>query len=1066
MGEPQPGTSQSDGPSSQPKRGPGRPRKEPAVNSLVTRPKSAAPKPKPTPSASSPGPSTPARKRGRPRKDSTQAKVHEQPSSPPRRATRVSTGAMQRRSILDILDDVNARKDKDIFLPEKPENETPRPRGRPRIKPVNPEPDDTPKRGRGRPRKNPVAQDEEGKMTQEEEGMEEAHGLAVELEEEPGQSVGIEEEQGQSADMEEDQVQSGELEEEEPVMNESKRRKVDSDEEGALKPEMTSVMLEVVKDVDSAKTLQKVGESGKEESAKRKAMANVSSLSIAKVSGDKKQEGNKAEQIQESERVVQYGSAEEDNRHDQGAVVEYDPATGESRIIQFIEISKGSKDQQETEKLAATQVIDISKFQTKESEDEVHDKSFESEENASAQHVKNDANLNATGEAEMTLEEHEKFDEDIEGLDSHEVAADLQEIDFMDPRKALLEVEEFEEKERMKEEKQDPDFYVNDRRPLILKRRQLMKPRSYFSHREMFPKKFKPRRRFKCFICKQRFFSTEEEVDLHMCCHVSTIDRDQVQGESHSKQKLQDQGDNQEQGEEKTEEQGEDEGGNQGADQGGNQGADQGGDKGQVQVQGQIQTNNQVDGKDQVEGAYPIQEKYKCISCDYECPMWNRMLEHVVSHEENREKYKHCDFTRNILGDFMCPICKRKFDRKNNMKGHIQKVHYKQNKDCPICQKTLFAVDDKTFKRHLEKCEGKIFQCVHCSYSTPVSANYRKHVKVHTGQGYECEKCHRIFPTRQRYRVHCLIHDPNRIKSMCEHCGQEFMSDDAVKKHVVRVHTEVTELYQCSDCHFTAKLETDLRKHFSLVHNKKYKCGECEYRTNSEKAIKAHMEYHNPERRFPCTYDGCFYRGITHKQLTNHISQVHKTLSSHQCPICHKFYKKKTHLARHLVSHTGDKPYVCLDCAEEFTSHSGYYRHRNKTGHDAKREGIVSVPQNITIQYINPETELHFEGQEGMAIAGEESAAVEGITGEVHEIGGNSIIMVTQEEGENGQEVTYVLQMDEDGKATAVEATEETLAQIKLYQRQQEAANGQEEQVQVCIFENHFITFVLEVAQI
>jgi hypothetical protein len=37
----------------------------------------------------------------------------------------------------------------------------------------------------------------------------------------------------------------------------------------------------------------------------------------------------------------------------------------------------------------------------------------------------------------------------------------------------------------------------------------------------------------------------------------------------------------------------------------------------------------------------------------------------------------------------------------------------------------------------------------------------------------------------------------------------------------------------------------------------------------------------------------------------------------------------------------------------QFYSHTTYYRHRNRTGHDARREGVASVPQNITIQYMD-----------------------------------------------------------------------------------------------------------------
>ena len=344
---------------------------------------------------------------------------------------------------------------------------------------------------------------------------------------------------------------------------------------------------------------------------------------------------------------------------------------------------------------------------------------------------------------------------------------------------------------------------------------------------------------------------------------------------------------------------------------------------------------------------------YKCFECHYQCSGWNRMLIHLVSHRALRAKLRNTSIVKNIIGVFRCPVCKKAFEKKGNMKGHYRKVHFKHNRICEVCGKTLEGVDEKTFVRHVEKCKNVLIQCEFCDYKTTVTANFRKHYKVHTGEGFTCEICFAVYPTRQRYDVHCRTHDVDRPKSVCEFCGQEFLSEDAVRKHVQRFHVERTVQYGCPQCQYVGKMEIDLRKHISSVHNKKFKCEQCPYQTNSPSAFEQHKEYHQPDRIYGCPFnDQCFYRGATTKQLANHVSQVHKVGSKHQCPICLKFYKKKTHLLRHLVSHTKEKPYVCLECEMAFMNHSSYYRHRRKTGHDKKREGIVSVPQNITIQYL------------------------------------------------------------------------------------------------------------------
>ena len=353
-------------------------------------------------------------------------------------------------------------------------------------------------------------------------------------------------------------------------------------------------------------------------------------------------------------------------------------------------------------------------------------------------------------------------------------------------------------------------------------------------------------------------------------------------------------------------------------------------------------------------------DAYVCCECQYACAGWNRMLIHLVSHAELRTKLRNTSIVKNIIGVFRCPVCRKAFEKKGNMKGHYRKVHFKQNRVCEVCGKTLAGVDEKTFVRHVEKCKNVMIQCEFCDYKTTVTANFRKHYKVHTGEGFTCAVCLAVYPTRQRYEVHARTHAAVRPKSVCEFCGQEFLSEDAVRKHVQRFHVEHLVRYGCPQCQYIGKMETDLRKHVTSVHNKKFKCASCPYQTNSVSAFEQHHEYHQPDRIYVCPFNDqfneqCFYRGATTKQLANHVSQVHKIGSRHQCPICQKFYKKKTHLLRHLVSHTKEKPYVCLECGTAFMNHSSYYRHRRKTGHDKKREGVVSVPQNITIQYLAAE---------------------------------------------------------------------------------------------------------------
>ena len=161
--------------------------------------------------------------------------------------------------------------------------------------------------------------------------------------------------------------------------------------------------------------------------------------------------------------------------------------------------------------------------------------------------------------------------------------------------------------------------------------------------------------------------------------------------------------------------------------------------------------------------------RFKCCVCDHQSKNWNTLLPHIVTHPEMKEQLKDADMVANIYGTFKCSICKftlvisselcslfignkwssllalmryyisylrfpprisrffffigkKIFDKLANLKLHISKVHYKQLSTCNICGQT-FVIDEKTFKRHVDKCTGITYQCEHCKYNTMVQVN-------------------------------------------------------------------------------------------------------------------------------------------------------------------------------------------------------------------------------------------------------------------------------------------------------------------------------------------------------
>uniref|UniRef100_A0AAQ6IBU3 C2H2-type domain-containing protein n=1 Tax=Anabas testudineus TaxID=64144 RepID=A0AAQ6IBU3_ANATE len=53
---------------------------------------------------------------------------------------------------------------------------------------------------------------------------------------------------------------------------------------------------------------------------------------------------------------------------------------------------------------------------------------------------------------------------------------------------------------------------------------------------------------------------------------------------------------------------------------------------------------------------------------------------------------------------------------------------------------------------------------------------------------------------------------------------------------------------------------------------------------------------------------------VLRKHCLTHISGS----SSHQCPFCKHNFNNRRYLLRHMIKHTGDKPYSCENCGKQF----------------------------------------------------------------------------------------------------------------------------------------------------
>ena len=283
------------------------------------------------------------------------------------------------------------------------------------------------------------------------------------------------------------------------------------------------------------------------------------------------------------------------------------------------------------------------------------------------------------------------------------------------------------------------------------------------------------------------------------------------------------------------------------------------------------------------------------------------------------EAPKHCSFC-NI-------ICKSK----NEFDKHVSLLHKSGEHECEYCYKRFKNKHD--LSRHEKTEHFEIKEESKCHVCEKVFKDKRRldlhDTLKHSAKTLLCDMCDEKFSVQARLDIHKGRKHLRLRNFPCPDCPKKFFCMTDVRTHITQVHSEARP-FKCDICPAEFKRNSAWRSHRkNHLDSRNFQCPICQKKFKHKNSVSNCMRVHeDPERKLPCTVEGCDVALTTNEGLKKHIEK-HGNTKRYPCTICTKTLSGNSELLRHIrfVHGNVEKKYECTICSLKCVTRSILSQH-------------------------------------------------------------------------------------------------------------------------------------------